>query len=113
MKKGALKIANVSLFILLVSIVVFLIVNYGLTNDAWFLIVLASLGFVIYFLGSIFPNFTVGLICKFSQMIYKNSSYIQVPVIDEAKRTFKKRLPYILMIVNILMLLLMLTILFQ
>lgn len=113
MKAGALKTINISLFVLLTIGDVVLIINCGLSNEGWLLIALASFFFIMYFWGCFFPNHTATLIYRLSKKIYRNSNDIQIPIVDEAKKTFKKRLPYLLVIVNILMLLLMLTMLFK
>ena len=110
MKKRALEITNVLLLVSLTSIDVLLIDKFELTNDCLLLIGLALFCFAIYLVGRIFPHFTVVVIYKLSKKIYRNSDNISVPVLNEAKKTFKSRLPYLLMIVNLLMLFLMLTI---
>ncbi len=108
MKKRALEITNLFLLVSLTSVDVLLIAKFGLTNDGWLLIGLALFCFTIYLVGRIFPHFTVTLIYKLSKRIYRDSDNVSVPVWDEAKKTFKSRLSYLLVIVNFLMLLLML-----
>lgn len=111
MKKRALEITNGLLLVSLTSIDILLILKFELTNDCWLLIALALFCFIIYLLGKIFPHYTVTVIYKLSRKIYKKSDDVSIPIIDEARKTFENRLPYLLTIVNILMLLLMLIIL--
>ena len=113
MKKRALAIANGLLLGSLTSVDLLLIVNHGLTNDGWLLIGLALFCFAVYLSGRIFPHFTVFVIYELSRKVYRHSDNVSVPAFDEAKKTFEKRLPYILMIVNLLMLLVMLTIIVE
>ena len=109
MKMRVIEIVNGFLLVSLTSVDVMLIVKFGLTNDGWLLIALALLFFIIYLGGRLFPRFTVTLIHKLSKRMYRNSDNISVPTLEEAKETFNSRLPYLLVIVNILMLLLILT----
>ena len=111
MKKKAFEITNGLLLVLLTSIDILLIVKWGLNNDGWLLIGLASFFLFLYCLGKCFPHFVISLIYKIAEKIYKNSDTISMPIFDEAKRTFIKRLPYFLTIANVLMLLLMLIVL--
>jgi len=108
MKKRVLEITSGLLLVLLTSIDVLLIAKFGLTNDCWLLIGLALFCFVLYLVGRFFPHSTIAVIYKLSKKIYRNSHNVSVPIFDEAKKTFKNRLPYLLIIVNLLMLLLML-----
>ena len=114
MKIRALRIINVLLFILLTGIDIVLMVQFGVpNNDGWFLIALAAFCFVIYLSGRLFPHHTISLLYKIWIKAYRISNIESFPVFDEAKKLFINRLPYLLMITNILMLLLMLVIIFN
>lgn len=110
MKKRALEIINGLFLVVITSVDILLITKHELTNDCWFIIVLALLCFTVYLVGRIFLHFTVVVIYKLSEILYRKSENISIPTFGEAKKVFKERLPYLLMTVNILMLLLMLTI---
>lgn len=109
MKKRALEIVNVFLLLLLTSIDVLLMVKLGLSNSGWLLIGLVLVCFSTYLGGRIFPHYTVSLLYKLSKVIYRDSDNVSIPTRDEASKALKSRLPYLLVVVNILMLLLMLT----
>ena len=112
MKKRTLEITNWLLLVLLTATDVLLITNtkFRITGGDWVLVVLGLLWFALYLGGKIFPTFTVGVVYKITCFLYKNTPDISLPVFEEAERTFKRRLPYFLVVVNVLMLLLLLTI---
>ena len=101
MRKKGIEIAN--LFILCVLSIgnVVFIRNDGFHDDSLLMFVLATVFFLLYVFGRVFPNMTVKFIHRICIKLYKNSDTIDIPVFVEAKRTFQKRLPYILVCCNI------------
>lgn len=109
MKKLVLTLINLLIFSLLIPLNVWLIIEKGLSNDGWLVIVLAGICLVIYVLGLIFPNKTVYLIHKISEKMYQNSTIVEIPSLSDAEKIFKKRLICLLITVNILLVLLIIT----
>ena len=112
MKKKIVTLINlIVLFILCIGNGIFL---YGkeINDDSILMLVFAAIFFMLYILGVLFPNTTIKILHKFSLKMYKNSENINVPSLIEAKRTFLKRLIFILICSNICLFLSLLTYLF-
>lgn len=73
------------------------------------MLVFAIIFLILYIFGVLFPNTIVKFIHQISLKLYKNSENINVPSLIEAKRTFLKRLIYILVCCNICLLLSLIT----
>ena len=88
---------------------------YGkeINNDSILMLVFAIIFLLVYIAGVLFPDVTVKFIHKISFKIYKNSGSINVPSLIEAKRTFLKRLTYLLVCCNVCLFLSLLTYLFK
>ena len=80
-----------------------------INNDGIFMLVFAIIFLILYIFGVLFPNTIVKFIHQISLKLYKNSENINVPSLIEAKRTFLKRLIYILVCCNICLLLSLIT----
>ena len=87
--------------------------KYELNGSGWLIIVLAGICFFLYVFGNVCPNKTVKIIHKVSKKIYKNSNIVEIPVEIEARRIFQRRLIYLIVTTNILLILLIFAIIFN
>lgn len=112
MKKKVVTIINLFILgILCIANITFLCIE-EINNDSILILTLAIIFLLLYVLGILFPNTTVKFIHGISLKLYKKSENINVPSLVEAKRTFLRRLKYILICCNIFLLLSLLTYLF-
>ena len=112
MKKKIITLVNMLLFVILSIFNIIFISQIGLNNDSLLMLVFALILMLLYLFGVIFPNSTAKFIHSFSSKLYRNSENINVPSFIEAKRTFIKRLTYILIGGNLCLILSLLTYLF-
>lgn len=112
MKRKIVTFINMVFLVILGILNVMFINKIGLNNDSLLMLVFATILLLIYILGILFPNPMVKLIHSFSLKLYRNSENINVPSLVEAKRTFIRRLIYILTGCNLCLLLSFLTYLF-
>ena len=112
MKKKIVTLINLFVLCILCIANIMLICNMKINNDGIFMLVFATIFLLLYIFGFSFPNKTVKFIHQLSLKLYKHSGSINVPSLIEAKRTFLKRLIYILVCCNICLFLSLLTYLF-
>ena len=111
--KRKLSIAlNIAVFLLLIVLNIVSATEYGTNNDDWFIVALAGLCFIFFVLGAISPGRSAKMIHKICTSLYKHSPAIQMPSEVETCRTFKRRMPFLLLTTNILLVLLLCSIRF-
>jgi hypothetical protein len=109
MKKKIVTLINLFILCTLCIINVIFLCNMKINNDGILMLAFAIIFLILYILGVLFPNTIVKIIHQISLKLYKNSENINVPSLIEAKRTFLKRLIYILVCCNICLLLSLIT----
>ncbi len=109
MKKKIVTLINLFILCALCIVNVIFLCNMKINNDGIVMLVFAIIFLILYILGVLFPNTTVKFIYQISLKMYKNSGNINVPSLIEAKRTFLKRLIYILVGCNICLFLSLIT----
>ena len=111
MKKRIVTLINLFLFFILCIANVLFMCNAESNNDSEIAIVFALFLFLVYVLGTLFPNVTVKIIHKIAQGY--DQTFFNVPIFEEAKRHFSKRKIYILIGCNICLLLSLIVFLFD
>ena len=112
MKKKIVTLINLLLLCILCIANITFLCSMKIDNDGIVMLVFAIIFLLLYVLGIAFPNMTVKFIHQISQKVYKNSESINIPTLIEAKRTFSKRLIYILICCKTCLFLSLLTYLF-
>ena len=109
MKKKIVTLINIIVLFLLCIGNGICIYSKEINNDSILMLVFAIIFLILYILGVLFPNTTVKFIHRICCKLYMNTASIEVPCLIEAKRTFLKRLIYILVCCNICLFLSLLT----
>ena len=108
--KNVVKVINVALFLLLSILNIVFILEYGTNTDTILLTFAIVICLLVFLLGLIIPNKISVFIYRIGVRLFQKSSSIQIPVESEAKRIFKRRVWYWLVIVNFLMVMLLVSI---
>lgn len=106
MKKKIVTLINLFVLCILCIVNIIFLCNMKINNDGILMSVFAIIFLLLYILGIAFTNITIKFVHQISQKVYKNSESINIPSLIEAKRTFSKRLIYILICCNTCLLLL-------
>ena len=113
MKKNFITVINLTLLITLCTLNIFAICDKGINDGSLIMLVFAIIFISLYIGGVIFPNAITKAIYSICLKLYKNSDNIRIPVFIEAKRTFIRRLKYMLICCNICLLISLITYLFH